>query len=347
MNGLSGDSSSNYKSLFDEYCYVYVMCFDEEKGHLPLIIFPHEKYQDNKKFMRPIKYHPIWFFQISEQDALDHVDVEYKGYTFIGKKFNTTSKRAKKRAGLKEETPETIIVIVSLPNDLVIFGDDLIRIMTDGIQEKFGNKLFEIIEYLDAKEQIIKTPETKKTLEKGSKLKNDLRTHIEDILSDFFSKAIKRTDNLSVKKQKALSFLALKGIQVSNINNLLGEGSFSTLPIFKPDDKQREDLKGRPCLKILSINLIEDSNELEITIMNDSENEINNMSILINHLEEFFEKEILNQTVEIWFPYEEILFNAPVLPHIKEYLLFVIDGNTNEKLISKKIDVDNINKIKS
>ncbi len=342
MNDLSGDTL-NKKDLFDEYCYVYVMCFDEEKGHLPLLIFPHEEYKNNKKFMRPIKYHPIWFFKMNEQDALDHVDVEYKKYTFIGKKFNSKSKRTKKRAGLEENAPETIIVIVSLPNDLVIFGDDLIRLMTENIQEKYGDNLFEIIEYLDAKEQIIKTPDVKKKIEKGSKLKENLRNFIQETLSDFFNKAVKKTDDLSVKKQKALSFLALKGIEVSSINQVLGDG----IPVFGTNDKKSDKLRGKPSLKISSVNLIEDSNEMEITLLNDSDHEVNNISILINHLEEFFEKEILNQTVDIWFPEEEIIFSAPVLPNITEYLIFVIDGETNDKLISKKIDVNDINKIKS
>ncbi|MFX1396672.1 MAG: hypothetical protein ACFFAS_06460 [Promethearchaeota archaeon] len=345
MSGLSGDTPSS-KDLSDEYCYIYVMCFDEEKGHLPLITYPNEDFQESKKFMRPIKYHPIWFFQINDQDVLDHVDVEYKGYTFIGKKFTTTSRRTKKRAGLKEDTPETIIVIVSLTNDLVIFGDDIIRQMTDGIKEKFGDSLFELIEYLDAKDQIIKKPEIKKIIQRGSKLKDEIRTYIGKILKDFFSKAVKHTDNLSVKKQKALSFLALKGFKVSNISKILGENGFSSLQLFNTKEKKTSTI-GKFSLKISSINLIEDSNEMEITLLNDSDDELNNISIIINHLEEFFEKELLNQVVDIWFPQEEILFNAPVLPQIHEYLLFVVDEKTNEKLISKKIDINALNKIKS
>ena len=65
------------KNLFEEYCYVNMLYFDEKKGHVPLIIYPSEEYKDNKKVMRPIKFHPIWFFELEEQDALDHVDVEY------------------------------------------------------------------------------------------------------------------------------------------------------------------------------------------------------------------------------------------------------------------------------
>ena len=51
---------------------------------------------------------------LNESDALDHIDLEFKGYTFFGKKFLTQSKREKRRSGLKEETPETIVIIASL-----------------------------------------------------------------------------------------------------------------------------------------------------------------------------------------------------------------------------------------
>ena len=50
MAGLFGDKPAG-KGLFEENCYVYVLCFDEAKGHLPLIIYPSEAYKDSKKFL--------------------------------------------------------------------------------------------------------------------------------------------------------------------------------------------------------------------------------------------------------------------------------------------------------
>ena len=108
------------KNPFEGLCVIYVLYFDEERGHIPLLIYPKEteKLKSDKKFMRPIKYHSIWFLDLDEEGGLDHIDLEYKGYTFFGRKFYTTSKRIKRRAGLEVETPETIVVIVALPNDL-------------------------------------------------------------------------------------------------------------------------------------------------------------------------------------------------------------------------------------
>ncbi|MFX0058923.1 MAG: hypothetical protein ACFE8J_11550, partial [Candidatus Heimdallarchaeota archaeon] len=103
MVNLTGSSNSqNY--AFEELAVVYVLYFDEAKGHIPLLIYPDDRYKDDKKFMRPIRFHPIWFLGIDEQEVLDHIDLEFKGYTFFGKKFLTRSKRKKRRAGLEEET---------------------------------------------------------------------------------------------------------------------------------------------------------------------------------------------------------------------------------------------------
>ncbi|MFX1275656.1 MAG: hypothetical protein ACFFBP_14685 [Promethearchaeota archaeon] len=345
MADLLKDSSKSNNGL-EELCYVYVLYFDEAKGHQPLLIFPTEKYKDNKKFMRPIKFHPIWFFDIKGQDSLAHVDVEYKGYTFFGKKIQTISKRKKKRAGLEEETPETIVIIVSLPNDLVIFGDELIRIMTDNLKSKFEEKLYEIIEYFDVKDEIIKSPKIKEKIENGLKFKKELNDFICDHVKSYFNDAIKQYDHLSIKKQKAISFLTLKGYDISHIEPINGKSEFSNIKLFDAT-KKSDELSIKSAFSILSINNIEDSNEIEILLRSNSKDERTDIITRINHVEEFFEKEILNQEVDYWFPEEEILFVFPILPQIKEYLLFVIDKKTNEKLLTRKIDITKLNKIKS
>ncbi|MFX1259823.1 MAG: hypothetical protein ACFFAN_18380, partial [Promethearchaeota archaeon] len=153
------NSGSSENNPFEKLYVVYVLYFDEERGHIPLLIHPsvNDDLKYDKSFMRPIKYHPIWFLEIEEQAELDHIDLEFKNYLFLGRKFLTTSKRKKRRAGFKEETPETIVIIICIPNDIAIFGDELIQIMTEKIRENFEDKLFKIIECEIAKEQIIKS----------------------------------------------------------------------------------------------------------------------------------------------------------------------------------------------
>jgi hypothetical protein len=303
------------------------------------LIYPDDRYKDDKQFMRPIKYHPIWFLSGGESDVLDHIDLEYKGYTFFGKKILVKSQRVKRRAGLQEETPETIVIIVSLPNKLEIFGDDIIRILTETIKEHFEENLFEIIESEILKDEIIKSPKIKKVIEKGETIKKDLREVIEGVTTDFFSNAIKRADLNSIKMQKAISYLALKGIDVSHIESKDYKGSFSSIQLFDPNVLSEVNLLETQLFAIDEIIVMNDSQEFEILIQNKSKNEMKNLLVKITNVKEYFEKEIMNTRVEVWFPEEELVFISPIIPHIKEYLFFIIEEGSNDKLFSKRIDL--------
>ena len=332
--------SKTEKNPFEELEVVYVLYFDEAKGHVPLLIYPDDRYKDDKKFMRPIRYHPIWFLSTAESDVLDHIDLEFKGYTFFGKKFLTKSQRKKRRAGLEEETPETIVIIVSLPNNLEIFGDELLRLLLEGIKENYEDKLFEIIESEVLKDDVIKSPKTKKIIENGENLKEGLRELIDTISTDFFSTAIKQSDMTSIKMQKAISYLALKGIDVSHIESKDYKDSFSSIQLFDPNQENHVDLNRKSSFLILNINQVTDSQELEILVQNNTMEEMNNIRVKITHLKDFFEKEILTERVGTWFPMEELVFYSPFMPQIKEYLFFIIDEKKNEKIFSKRIDIN-------
>ncbi|MHA1291602.1 MAG: hypothetical protein ACTSQJ_02910 [Promethearchaeota archaeon] len=341
--------NSKEKDLVEDLCVVYILYFDEEKGHVPLLIYPSEEYKNNKKYMRPIKYHSIWFLPIEENGrGLDHIDLEYKGYTFFGKKFLTKSKREKRRAGLNIETPETIVIIVSLPNDLDIFGDELIHKLTQEIRDKFEDKLFEVIECEVAKDSIIKTPKIKECIEKGTKIKVHLRELIEKTTKEYFSKVIKkRSDMDSIRKQKAISYLTLKGFEFSHLSSRGEKEDFSGIKLFDPKKNKVDSLTFNQPLSISNINFIEDSRELEILVKNNTKKELDNIAIKIMHVKDFFEKEIMNQIVDVWYPNEELLFISPVIPHINEYLFFIIEEkNEKKKILSRKIDLNTISKIK-
>ena len=345
MSNFFESSPATQKNLFEGV--VYVLYFDEERGHIPLLIYPQEteKLKSNKKFMRPIKYHSIWFLDIDDGGVLDHIDVEYKGFTFFGKKFKTESRREKRRAGLETETPETIVVIVALPNDLEIFGDELIQIMTKEIRAKFENDLYKIIESEIAQEEIIKSPKIKEKLKEGTKIKVLLRDLIDNTYKDYFAKTIKQSDDTDLKKQKAISFLMLKGIDFSHITGVDGKSVFSNIKLFDPTKLAQEILTINNPFSISKIILIDDSQEMEILVENTTKKEFNRISVKITHVKEFFEKEIMNQSIDMWFPEEELIFISPIIPHINEYLFFIIDEEKNEKFLSKKIDLNLLGRI--
>ena len=334
------DSSSSKKNPFEDLAVVYIMYFDEAQGHMPLLIYPDDKYRNNITFMRPIKYHPIWFLSLDESDALDHIDLEFKGYTFSGKKFLTHSKREKRRSGLQEDTPETIVIILSLPNNIELFGDELIRLLTQGVKDKYEDKLFEIIDSEILKDEIIKTPKIKKRIEKGDLIKKELRNEIDTTTTKFFSDVIRNSDSTSIRMQKAIAYLAFKGIDVSHIDSKDYKGSFSNIQLFDPSKKGEVNFVDKKPFIMLKINIIEDSQELEILVQNNSLQEVKGIIVKINHLKEYFEKEIMIETIDNWFPQEELVFISPIIPHIDEYIFFIIDEVSNEKLLSKRIDLN-------
>lgn len=330
-------------------CVVYVLYFDEKRGQLPLLIYPNNQLRNNKKFMRPIQYHPVWF--LDTQVGLDHIDLEYNAYTFFGKKFFVKSNRQKRRAGLKEETPEIIVIIVSLPAEIDIFGDDLIRKLTAEIQEKFEDKLFEVIESEILKDDIIKTLKMQERIDEGKKLKVFMRELIDKTIKDYFSRILKKkSGTLSIKTKKAISYLALKGYEFSPLSSLRGYDNFSDIELYDPKKRVEEDLKSKSQFSITSINLVEDSQEIEIIIQNNMKEEIKNISIAISYIKEFFEKEISNEMIGIWYPEEELLFISPIVPYIDEYLISIKkqdnEGN-NHKILTQRVNLKLINKINS
>lgn len=333
---ISG-KKTKIEKILEELCYVYILYFDESKGHIPLLIFPNEKSKNDKKFMRPIRYHPIWFLDIEESDVLDHIDLDFKGFTFFGKKFLAFSNRIKRRAGLEDETPETIIIIISLPYDLDIFGDELIKRMTKLIINEFEDKLYRIIDSEITKEEIIKTPKKKEIIRIGDEIKENMKNMIRNTCKEYFSSEIKEIDANSIKKQKAISFLSLKGIDISHISESI-DSTFSNIKLFELSKITQRDIKIKKPFEILNLSITEDSNELEILARNGTDKEYNNIIIKISHVKDFFEKEIMNQKIEIWYPNEELLFISPVISHIQDYLFFLIEEESNERLLVRKIN---------
>ena len=96
---------------------------------------------------------------------------------------------------------------------------------------------------------------------------------------------------------------------------------------------------------VLKIEIIDDSQELEILVQNNSLEEVKGLVVRINHLKEYFEKENMIETIDNWFPQEELVFISPIIPHIDEYLFFIIDEVSNEKLLSKRIDLNLLRKV--
>ncbi|MFW9946263.1 MAG: hypothetical protein ACFFDX_05480 [Candidatus Odinarchaeota archaeon] len=170
----------NFKFL-TEIGQIYILYFDEIKGHIPLLIFPDDSIKNNIEKMRPIKFHPIWFLNFEDKSDFEHVDLIYDGKGYFGKKFQITSKRRKRRAGIREETLDVIIVIIALPKELDLFGLNLLNIITKMIRTNYEQFFYQIIESEILKENLIKTPEILELIKRGDSIKETIKHQIKEI----------------------------------------------------------------------------------------------------------------------------------------------------------------------
>ena len=193
-------------------------------------------------------------------------------------------------------------------------------------------------------DEVIKSPKIKQRIAEGETIKQELRKDIETTTNKFFSDVIQNSDTTSIRMQKAIAYLAFKGIDVSHIDGKDYNGTFSNIQLFDPRKKGEVNFVDKKPFIILKINIIEDSQELEILVQNNSLNAIKGSVIRINHLKEYFEKEVMIETIDFWDAQEELVFVSPIIPYVDDYLFFIIDEVTNEKLLSKRIDLKLLDK---
>ncbi|MFX0188411.1 MAG: hypothetical protein ACFE8A_11835 [Candidatus Hodarchaeota archaeon] len=321
---------------FEGLYEVYLLFFEETKGNFPFFIYPDETIKNNTEKMRPINIHTIWWMDMKDQAVMDHVDLEYGDKMYIARKFLTLSKRKKKGVKFDNYTPETIIIILTIPNDLYIFGGALLNQLTINIIKNFEGKLYHVIESEIAKEKIIKTPEIKKIIDKGDVIKERMKDIVLVTCKHYFSSVIKKNNLKSIKQQKALSYLSLKGIDFSYLAKCVDNEEFSNIRLFDIKMKSENRSVLRTPLTISNVKINEGSNELEIIVRNKTEKELNNVLVKITQLKEFYESEIMGHKIDQWFPEEELLFISPILPNINDYNLFIKDDDNH--LLSKKIN---------
>ena len=124
------------------------------------------------------------------------------------------------------------------------------------------------------------------------------------------------------------------------------QDSFSSIQLFDPSSISEPRYVKRGVFSINKVEITEDSEEIEILVRNNNENEMNNLNIKITHIKEYFEQEVMNQHIDIWFPKEELIFISPIIPLINEYLFFIVEEKSQKRLFSQKIDLNVIKKSK-
>jgi len=340
------DENNGEYCPFGGLCEIYLLFYDEVRGHIPLLICPDESIKDDEEKMRPINYHSIWFLNKKDNADYENIDLEYGEKTYFATKVFLSSKRKKRRAGLNVDSPEIIVIMVALPTEMNIFGDDLLNKMTTNIITNYKDSLSQIILSEIEKTELINlnfaSPQIKKIIQEGEVAKENIRNGIKNTCMDYFSSVIKQKDSTSIKKQKAISYLSLKGIDINYVVSNNEKVNFSDMKLFNQSAKSDHLFEIKKPFEISNICILKDTNELEIMVKNVKEDEFNNLLIKIAHIKDFFERQILDHSIDCWYPNEDILFTLPIIPSKNEYIFLTIENSHHTKYLTKKIDLEHL-----
>ena len=323
----------------EQLCEVFLLYFDEEFGHMPLLITPDESLRENDDIMRLVKIHSIWFLDISDQTSPDRIDLEYQEKMYFAKKFMVPSVREKRRMGSEDDLFETIVLILSLPIDMDIFGGALLKKISKRIIKHFRLKLAFLIEAELAKIDVIKTSKSRESIKVGEAIKNRIKALIKNTCCHYFQSVIKKTDATSFKLQKAISYLSLKGVAINYIVSENEDLDFSNIKIFESKACVDELYRFQKNFTIERTNLDLRTQELEILIKNQTQNIYNQVEIRVMAIQNFFESEILHETIDKWFSEEELIIILPEITISNEYLLSITNADSKHTLFKQKINI--------
>lgn len=96
----------------------------------------------------------------------------------------------------------------------------------------------------------------------------------------------------------------------------------------------------RKVLKVSEVRFVENNAMLQLSLANNSGKTINDVKVRIARLEDLFESNVWETSVEVWYPFEELEFAYPRGKEDKEYLLTVSDRQGT--ILSQKFSVKDI-----
>ncbi|MBN2152509.1 MAG: hypothetical protein JW839_13740 [Candidatus Lokiarchaeota archaeon] len=342
-NGAAGADSGAAINL-EKLCVIYLAYFDEARGHQLLLVHPPEL-KDDVEFLqaesKTVFIHSIWWMGVDVQAELSHVDLEFGGRNYLAKKFLAPSHRVKKRSGMDEKTPETIVIILSIPINLNPYGGDLLarlyQTITAGHMDEFSIAIEKAI--CDAK--IIKSPHDKETCAAGQKILDSMTQTIRTAIQEF-ARQLELNVSTEDDKRKALAYLLYQDIKAKPAGP-------------KGDSDFFEAVDGSPIVDIGSaarsrITMTEalvknEENKIHVSLVNSSSDAITGCIVSIAYMEEFFEKFFYDVNIDYWFEGEELNFQFERIGKKlrEEYLVTVKQDGTpifQKKLITTKLKVE-------
>lgn len=198
------ESSGSKDLTGQDLLEVYLAYFDEMRGHEVLLRYP-APCQDFVECLRPISIHSIWFLSPEEQAELDQVTLDYGRRTYFARKFTAPSHRKKSRAGIEEADEETLVLFVSLPEELYIFGGRILSDLHATIKEELSEDLCDLIIGHIAKKKIIPSSRTRAEIKRGNVVTEKFLELCDHVVGRYSADLVENF-NLSIKRQKALAF---------------------------------------------------------------------------------------------------------------------------------------------
>lgn len=342
-DGPSKDNPASMKGIYE----IILAYFNEELGHLPLFTYP-PYLKTDKDECRILSIHSIWWLNTESQKdiGLEHVDLEYGGRNYLATKFSAKSYREKARSGLKVETPETYVLITSVPVNLTHLGTNMLKTLYEKMQE-IKDELYLLIEKEIACAKIIKKPADKEIIKKGAEIEEKLLKICQDYIPEVTPDVLKALTNVENVDQENLAFLLLEDIHL--LGSAKREREFDasesltqereTESIAQPSARESAVFKRK--IEIKNISLMDEDKKLKITVKNISGQNLINITIRITHIQEFFEAAAWQTTIDTWFTDEELIFQYPrIIEEDNDEYMLRIEDNTG-KLLAKKITFHN------
>jgi len=323
--------------LAEVFYEIYVIWVNKSNFRIPLLTYP-PNIANNAEKMRPIHIHSIWFLGEKEKDSKEYYNLEYGDRIYYAKNVELDLKKNNQENLLNFSSDQKLIVFISVPIKISVFGTEFLQKIENALKLNLLNKLSHVIESTIAQSELIKTPEIKKVIERGEKIKANIIQILKKNSDEFFSSIIEQFNATSLDKYKALSFLTLKDLNVTHIICHDNKGESSIIKIRDTITQKNHNSKDKCPFIVLDARFDVNNQELEILVKNLTNLKISNLNVKLTLVKNFVEKDILNENIE-FYPKEEIVFVSPIIPQRNVYIYLSIENSCN-KLLSKMINLN-------
>nr|MDO8116782.1 hypothetical protein [Candidatus Sigynarchaeota archaeon] len=308
----------------ERFCIVYLAYFDEARGHQLLLVHPSEL-KDDVEFLqqesKTVFIHSIWWMSVDLQAELSHVDLEFGGRNYLAKKFTAPSHRPKKRSGMDEDTPETIVLFLNIPISLNPFGGEILNKLYVALTSAFKDDFSLAIEKTICDAKIIKSPKDKETCLAGQSILDRMAATIQATLTGY-AKQLEVSTSPDGGKQKALAYLLYQDIKKRP------QPAPPANTFFEPATQPAIVDLGASLhakVKLVDASFYKDQNNVNISLVNIANCDLDNCVVSIAYIEEFFERYFYDVNIDCWFEGEELSFQFECIGKkiLDEYMITV------------------------